>query len=56
MGFYVGNFFKNKKYVRFDVVTAVTTMNAVFWDIKTQFIPHRRHISLHYRAQSVNAM
>jgi hypothetical protein len=30
--------------------------NAVFWDIKTQFVPHRRHINLYYRAQPVNAM
>jgi hypothetical protein len=41
--------------VRFEVITAVTVKNAVFWDIKTQFIPHRRHI-LRYRAQSVNVM
>jgi hypothetical protein len=32
-------------YVRFEVVTVVTTKNAVFWDIKTQFILHRRHIA-----------
>jgi hypothetical protein len=25
--------------------TAVTMMNAVFWDIKSQFVPHRRHIT-----------
>jgi hypothetical protein len=30
-------------YVRFGVFTAVTMKNAVFWDIKTQFVPHRRH-------------
>jgi hypothetical protein len=30
--------------VRFKVFTAVT-LNAVFWDIKTQFTPHMRHIS-----------
>jgi hypothetical protein len=24
---------------------AVTMNNAVFWDIKTQFLPHRRHIT-----------
>jgi hypothetical protein len=30
--------------------------NGVFWDIKTQFVLHRRHISLRYRVQSVNAM
>jgi hypothetical protein len=32
---------KNK--VRFEAFTAVTMKNAVFWDIKTQFILHRRH-------------
>jgi hypothetical protein len=25
--------------------TALTTENAVFWDIKTQFLPHWRHIT-----------
>jgi hypothetical protein len=33
------------KHVRFEVSTAVTMKNAIFWDIKTQFIPHRRHIT-----------
>jgi hypothetical protein len=31
--------------VRFVVLAAVTMKNAVFWDIKTQFVPHRRHIT-----------
>jgi hypothetical protein len=31
--------------VRFDVFTAVTMKNVVFWDIKTQFVLHRRHIT-----------
>jgi hypothetical protein len=31
--------------VRFVVLTAVTMKNAVFWDIKTQFVLHRRHIT-----------
>jgi hypothetical protein len=31
--------------VRFEVFTAVTMKNVVFWDIKTQFILHRRHIA-----------
>jgi hypothetical protein len=31
-------------YIVFEVNTAVTMKNAVFWDIKTQFVPHRRHI------------
>jgi hypothetical protein len=32
-------------YVIFDVFTAVTMKNAIFWDIKTQFLLHRRHIT-----------
>jgi hypothetical protein len=28
--------------VRFEVFTAVTMKKAVFWDIKTQFVSHRR--------------
>jgi hypothetical protein len=24
---------------------AVTMKNVVFWDIKTQFVPHRRHMT-----------
>jgi hypothetical protein len=31
--------------VRFEVFTAVTMKNVVFWDIKTQFLPHRRHFT-----------
>jgi hypothetical protein len=31
--------------VRFEVSTAVTMKNAVFWDIKTQFVLHRRYIT-----------
>jgi hypothetical protein len=31
--------------VRFDVFTAVTMKNAVFLDIRIQFVPHRRHIT-----------
>jgi hypothetical protein len=27
----------------FEVLTAVTMKNAVFWDIEAQFVPHRRH-------------
>jgi hypothetical protein len=30
---------------RFEFFTAVTMKNAVFWDIKTQFITHRNHIT-----------
>jgi hypothetical protein len=32
-------------YVRFEVFTAVTMMNVVFWNIRTQFVPHRKHIT-----------
>jgi hypothetical protein len=31
--------------LRFEVIMAVTMKNVVFWDIKTQFLPHRRHIT-----------
>jgi hypothetical protein len=32
-------------YVRFEGFTAVTMKNVVFWDIKTQFVLHWRHIT-----------
>jgi hypothetical protein len=31
--------------VRFEAFTAVTMKNVVFWDMKTQFVLHRRHIT-----------
>jgi hypothetical protein len=31
--------------VRFEVFTTVTMKNAVFWDVKTQFVPQSRHIT-----------
>jgi hypothetical protein len=31
--------------VRFEAFMVVTMKNAVFWDIKPQFILHRRHIT-----------
>jgi hypothetical protein len=31
--------------VRFEVFTAVTMKKVIFWDIKTQFVPHGRHIT-----------
>jgi hypothetical protein len=37
-----GTFLRN---VRFEVFKAVTMKNAVFWDIKSQFVLHRRHIT-----------
>jgi hypothetical protein len=30
----------NANVLRFEVFTAVTTKNIVFWNIKTQFVPH----------------
>jgi hypothetical protein len=32
-------------HVRFEVFTAVTMKKVVFWDIKPQFVLHRRHIT-----------
>jgi hypothetical protein len=32
-------------FIKFEVFTAVTMKNAVILDIKTQFVPHRRHIT-----------
>jgi hypothetical protein len=40
----------------YEIFSAVTMKNAVFWDITTQFVPQRRHIRLHFRVQPVNAM
>jgi hypothetical protein len=31
--------------LRSEVFTACTMRNVVFWDIKTQFVPHRKHIT-----------
>jgi hypothetical protein len=31
--------------VIFEVFTAVTMKYVIFWDIKTQFVLHRRHIT-----------
>jgi hypothetical protein len=36
---------KSKSCVRSEVFTAVTMKNVVFWDIETQFVLHRRHIT-----------
>jgi hypothetical protein len=32
-------------YVIFEVFMVVTMKNVAFWDIKTQFVLHRRHIT-----------
>jgi hypothetical protein len=42
--------------VRFEVFTAVTTENAVFWDIKPSSYFTGDTLRLRYRAQPVNAM
>jgi hypothetical protein len=34
----------NHRFVTFEVFTAVTMKNGVFWDIKLQFVLHRRRI------------
>jgi hypothetical protein len=35
----------NEEDVRFEVFTAVTMKNVIFWDIKTQFVLHRGHVT-----------
>jgi hypothetical protein len=35
------------KIVIIEDLTAVTINNAVFWDMRTQFVPNRRHIMSH---------
>jgi hypothetical protein len=32
-------------HVGFEAFRAVTAKNVVFWDIKTQFVPHGKHIT-----------
>jgi hypothetical protein len=41
----VGGTETTQEHVRFEVFMALTMKNAIFWDIKTQFVPHRRHIT-----------
>jgi hypothetical protein len=36
---------KGIKGKEFEVFTAVTMKNVVFWDMRNQFVPHRRHIA-----------
>jgi hypothetical protein len=43
-------------HVRFEVLTAVTMKNVIFWDIKIQFVLHRDTFRLRYKAQPVNIM
>jgi hypothetical protein len=39
-------------FVRVELFMAGTMKNVVFWDIKTQFIPHRRHITSWLQSQA----
>jgi hypothetical protein len=39
-------------YVRFEVFTEVTMKNTAFGDIKTQFIPHSKHITYPLQIQA----
>jgi hypothetical protein len=38
-------YWEKEGYVGYEVFTAVTMKNVVFRDIKTQFVPHRKHIT-----------
>jgi hypothetical protein len=31
--------------MRVDIFMVVAMKKAIFWDIKTQFVPHRKHIT-----------
>jgi hypothetical protein len=33
------------KNVSFEVFTVLTMKNVVFWDIKTQLLPHKEHVT-----------
>jgi hypothetical protein len=41
-----------RNYVRFHVFTAVAMKNAVFYDIKIQFAPHRKHVMSPLKSQA----
>jgi hypothetical protein len=47
---------QNLSYVRFKVFTAVTTQNAVFWDIKPSSYFTGDTLHLRYRTHPLNAM
>jgi hypothetical protein len=38
--------------VKFEIFTAVTMNNDFFWDINTQFAPHRKHITSPLQSQA----
>jgi hypothetical protein len=35
----------NECHIRFEIFTALAMKNAVFWDIKSQFVRHMRHVT-----------
>jgi hypothetical protein len=39
-------------FITFEAFTAVTIKNVVFWDIKIQFVLHRRHITSTLQSQA----
>jgi hypothetical protein len=50
-------YLRNRKYyVRFEVSTAVTMKNAVFWDMKPSSYFTGDTLHLRYRVQPVNAL
>jgi hypothetical protein len=37
--------YQHLNHVKFQVFTVVIMKNAVFWDINTQFVPRKKHIT-----------
>jgi hypothetical protein len=56
MGIFEGYNEGNAGYVRFEVCTAVTIKNDVFWDIKPSSYSTGDTLPLCYRVQPVNSM
>jgi hypothetical protein len=42
---------EKRKIVRFEAFTAATVKNAVFLDVKTQYVPHRKRITSPFESQ-----
>jgi hypothetical protein len=40
-------------YDRFEVFMAVTMNNAVFWDVESQFLPHKKRITSPLQTRAV---
>jgi hypothetical protein len=47
---------KKREFVRFEVITAVTMKNVAFWDIRIQFLLHRKHMTSPLQSPEVNVM